>query len=91
MLAVGNKLYDGCIFYIPQLCFKGSLMGDIVTTNGIGLAADPFGDDFADSIISYYHSLDREVFNNDCDKYFEKVLSEFNSGLNVINSFLERK
>ena len=28
MLAMGNKYYDGLIFYIPQLCMKGSFMGE---------------------------------------------------------------
>lgn len=91
MLAMGNKYYDGLIFYLPQLCMKGSFMGEKCTENGIGLECDPFEDDFADKIYSYYKALNTANFYNSCDKELEKVLCEYGNGKNVIKASIKRE
>ena len=89
MLAASNKLYDGPIFYLPQLCFEGSFMGDIVSKENIGLACNPFEESFAETIIDYYNNIDRESLKSNCDNYINKILTEYHSGLEFLNSFFE--
>lgn len=89
MLAMGNKYYDGIIFYIPQLCMRGSFMGKKCTENGIGLECDPFEDDFADKLYDYYNAIDTSAFHNSCDKEFEKVLCEYKNGKNILKTAMK--
>ena len=74
--AMGNKYYDGLVYYLPQLCMKDSFMGVQVTENRIGLACDPYSDGFSDSIFQYYRSLDFEVFKKNCDSTLDKVVRQ---------------
>lgn len=75
-LAMGNKYYDGIGFYIPQLCAKNSFMGTMSTKHGVGLECDPYRENFADDVYSYYKSLDRKCFVVACDQEFERVRDE---------------
>ena len=77
MLAMGNKYYDGPIFYIPQLCMKGSFMEKCASEAGIGLSCDPFCDGFTDSIVNYYSDLDREEFKKNCDAELERIVKQY--------------
>ena len=78
MLAMGNKYYDGPIFYIPQLCMKGSFMERCASDAGIGLSCDPFCDGFTDSIVNYYSDLDREEFKKNCDAELDRIVKQYN-------------
>ena len=84
MLAMSNKYYDGVIFRLPQLCMTGSVMAERASAAGVGLAADPYSDGFADEIYNYYTSLDVAKLEADCDKETERVLLEYGNGCNAI-------
>lgn len=88
MLAMGNKYYDGIIFYIPQLCMKGSFMGEKCTENGIGLECDPYDSDFADAVFSFYKSLDKNDFCEKCDTELKKILCEYENGYKVVHKIV---
>lgn len=85
MLAMGNKYYDGAIFRIPQICMKGSYMAEKSTENGIGLACDPYEDDFSEEIFQYYISINPQEFRDKCDAETERVYSEFCNGSAMIS------
>ena len=84
MLAMGNKYYDGIIFYIPQLCMKGSFMGECARKAGVGYACNPYDDDFADVVYEYYKLTDREEFNKNCDEELAKVQEEMSFAIKKI-------
>lgn len=88
MIAMGNKYYDGIIFYIPQLCMKGSFMGKKCTVNGIGLECDPYDSDFADAVFSFYESLDKNAFCEKCDTELKKILCEYENGYKVVHKIV---
>lgn len=76
MRAMGNKYYDGAIFYIPQLCMKGSFMGECAENAGIGYACNPHDDNFADKIYEYYAAINCQEFKENCDEELNRVLNE---------------
>lgn len=85
MLAMGNKYYDGLIFYIPQLCMKGSFMGEKCAEKGIGFECDPFEKDFAKRIVNYYEHIDFTHFKHQCDKEINGLVDEYNNGKGLCN------
>lgn len=89
--AMGNKYYDGLVFYLPQICNKGSFMGSEVKRYGIGVELDPNETNFADSVYEYYQSLDWNRFNNKCDEELSKIVWEYSEGTGVIKNLLSRK
>lgn len=84
--AVGNKFYDGIMFYIPMICNKGSFMGELCEKYGVGIAADPFETDFADKIFEYYKNLDREQFKKNCDTARLHILKEYNETAEILKN-----
>lgn len=72
-LAVSNKYYDSLVYRIPQLVMKGSYMGVLAENNGVGKALNPRSFDFAESIFTYYQSLNKESFEDNCRKALEKI------------------
>lgn len=78
-IAMSNKYYDGLVFGIPQLCLKGSLMGDKVTASGVGLALDLSDENLPGKIKEYYRSIDAGKFNSDKNKALSDVLNEYNA------------
>ena len=84
MLAMGNKYYDAAIFYIPIMSMTGSFMAETAAKANIGFDADPYDDDFTDKLFSAYCGIDREAFNQNCDKELERVLLEYKSGSELI-------
>lgn len=84
MLAMGNKYYDGAIFRIPQLCMKQSFMGDCITRAGIGLACDPYEENFTETLYAYYTGLNVEEFRIACDHETERVISEYENGCRIV-------
>lgn len=83
--AMSNKFYDGLIFYIPQLCNKGSYMGERVNENDIGLDCDPYNKSFTEDIYNYYIALDWKYFEGNCDKTLNNILEQYDSGVDVLS------
>ena len=88
-IAMGNKYYDGVMFKIPQLCMKGSLMGDLCEKYGVGLTCDPEDFDFADKLYEYYNSFDRKELTVCCNTELERILAEVENGNRSIKSVLD--
>ena len=88
-IAMGNKYYDGIIFYLPQLCTAGSFMADRAVNSGVGVALDPYSDNFADSLYEYYQSIEFEEFFNCCDKELSVILNQVSDGEKKIKEVLD--
>ncbi len=89
-LAMGNKYYDGPIYYIPQLVMKDSFMVKATeNAGGIGLCCDPRSDTFAEDVYQYYMSLEKDSFTEKCDKELKRVLGEMEFDNKKIREVLE--
>lgn len=82
--AMANKYYDGIVFRIPQLCTEGSYMGNRVSKENVGIALDPYDEEFASRIEEYYKKLDWKKFDTACDMAVERVVTEYEDGKKVI-------
>jgi hypothetical protein len=82
---MGNKFYDGIIFYIPQLCYKGSYMGMQAGESEVGLECDPQDEKFANQIYVFYNQIEWKVFEERCDIKLETILKEYQFGTKIIN------
>lgn len=89
--AMGNKYYDGLTFYIPQLCSKGSFMGEQVEKNQIGKALNADSPKFADEIYDFYKSINWTTFETQCDKTLNSIILQYNNGVNKIDEIIIRK
>ena len=89
--AMGNKYYDGVTFSLPQLCHKGSFMGEQVSKNGIGIMLDPDSLRFADEIWEYYKSINWTTLNASCDNTLNNIMLQYNDGVNTIEKIIEGK
>ncbi len=78
-MAMGNKFFDGAIFRIPQICTKGSYMGEKVEEYGIGRAFDIDSDEFADMVYRYYTDIEETQFTDNCQRLMKRVLIDFES------------
>lgn len=74
--AMGNKYYDGIIFGIPQICTKGSFMGESVCRAGVGLTIDLDAPNIADTIWMYYNSMEWDKFDISCAAARESIMRE---------------
>ncbi len=74
--AMGNKYYDALQFQLPQICTKGSIMGDEIEAKGLGLAVDYESDSLADAIASYCSGIDPVSFSASCAKELALVLAD---------------
>lgn len=84
MIAMGNKYYDGIIFYIPLLCSQDSFMGKRATNAGVGFECNPYDTDFTEKIYQYYSNLNKEQFWEKCDIELKTVLNEYDKGAEII-------
>lgn len=82
--AMGNKYYDGLMFYIPQICARGSFMGEMVERAGVGLVCSPDDEDFADKLYEYYKNLDFGAFKANCDKELSRIVEEQARTANIL-------
>lgn len=87
-IAMGNKYYDGFLFYLPQLCTEGSFMAEKAEKAGIGFPCDPEADTFADDIAAYYRSLDKDAFRENCDREYGKIFNEVQAAETIIDEIL---
>lgn len=88
-IAMGNKYYDGAIFYLPQLCTDGSFMADAARHAGIGEGFDPYAPDFAERVYDFYTGINRERFMSACDVELSRILGEVEAGEKRIKEVLE--
>ena len=86
MLAMSNKYYDGVIFRIPQICMTGSHMAKKVSNAKIGLACNPYNDDFTEQIYQYYKSINTQVFYKNCDIELQRINNEYCSVSEMIKN-----
>lgn len=86
--AMANKYYDGIVFRIPQLCMADSYMGNRVTNEKVGLAVNPYSNDFAEEIINYYSHIQWDEFESACDYATEHVVAEYKSGKKIIKAMV---
>lgn len=89
--AMGNKFYDGLSFYLPQMCNKGSFMGQETESNGVGIMLDPLDPDFADTLYRYYKTVNWETFFTKCDDKLSIIINEYNVGSDHLNKILTGK
>ena len=89
-LAMGNKYYDGPIYYIPQLVMKKSFMAQTAeAAGGIGLYCDPYSESFADDVYHYYTTLNKHDFAEKCDRELERILAECRRNNIFISNFVD--
>jgi hypothetical protein len=79
-MAMGNKYYDGVIFYIPQLCNVNSQMGKMVTESDLGYVCEIDDESFSEKIFRYYNSINWDQFEKNCDKELDRIIKEYNQG-----------
>ncbi|MEA5026325.1 MAG: hypothetical protein VB012_01560 [Erysipelotrichaceae bacterium] len=91
MLAMGNKYYDGIIFGVPQIGMKGSFMAELLKKNQIGIAINPYDDDCFNNIFDYYMTLDLSAFKRNCSVELNRVLNQYNTGIEFVKNTVERK
>lgn len=85
-LAMSNKYYDGVVFQIPQICMVGSYMGEYVNANCIGVAIDPYGDDFISELYSYSQNVDENCLSKSCDNVLAEIKKEQNEVISTIKT-----
>lgn len=88
--AMGNKYYDGIIFRIPQLCTEGSFMGSTVNKNKIGMTFNPYEEEFANNVYSFYKSINNEEFIKNCDLTLADIVEEYEKGIRIIENSINR-
>ncbi|PWM47703.1 MAG: hypothetical protein DBX47_00025 [Clostridiales bacterium] len=88
--AMGNKYYDGIVFYLPQICNKGIYMGERAQKCGTGICIDLKNKNLADTVFSYYKNLDWEKFEAACDAEVENILKEYEKGEKIITDTLNK-
>ena len=87
--AMGNKYYDGIQFKIPQLCTAGSIMGEMVSEKGLGLAIDYSKPGFAEAIFDYLQDIDYALFDEACAKELRSVEKDNERANEAILRFFE--
>lgn len=85
--AMGNKYYDALQFRLPQICTKGSIMGDEVEVKGLGLAVDYESGSLADAIANYFSRIDLVEFSASCADELASVLADNERADEAILSF----
>lgn len=75
MYATSNKYCDGVIFGIPQICTKGSYMGEKVEEYGVGYAVDVDSENLADDIYRYYNDIEENKFRASCDSIVSNIVN----------------
>lgn len=87
--ALGNKLYDGIQFRIPQLCSTGSAMGELVTEKRLGLAIDYSAPGFKEVILEYLNGINYPSFDSACEQELAAVLEDNKKASVAITGFFK--
>ena len=74
---------------LPQLCMKGSYMGQLAEKKGVGLQIE-LNEYFADAVWSYYQTLDWNHFEKCTDAGIERMCKECDDVQRIIGSFSSR-
>lgn len=85
--AMGNKYYDGIIFGIPQICAKGSHMGDTIEREDVGFTIDLNDTTVANRVWNYYQALNWNEFDENCDLALNEKIAEQKDTVNIIRKF----
>ena len=86
--AVSNRFYDGMIYHIPQVVENDGFKPEWANSSGIGTSIELDGN-FADNLYAYYLNIDAEEFDKACDECLQTVISEDDSYVDHIDSFLK--
>lgn len=86
--SMGNKFYDGIIFYIPQICINGGYMGKQVEKNEIGVLID-YSTAIAEKLYNYYKNIDWEDFERKCDSCLASILEEQKASVLMLRKALQ--
>jgi hypothetical protein len=86
--AMGNKFYEGIIFYIPQICAEGGFMGTEVVKYGVGITINPSAS-FADKLFEYYQNINWTDFEMKCDNCLEILLREQENSIDALSYALQ--
>lgn len=89
--AMGNKYYDGVIFYVPQLCTEGSFMGEQMKKYKVGTALNPDSQNFTNEIYEYYKNLDWSKFENCCDATLNDIVNQYIDGTSIFEKIIKKK
>lgn len=84
--AMGNKYYDGVVMRLPQICMRGSYMGQLAEKKGVGLQVE-LNEYFADTVWNYYQTLDWNHFEKCTDAETERIRKEYNDVQRIICGF----
>lgn len=87
--AMGNKFYDGIKFKLPQICNKGSLMGNLVESYNIGITIDLNLPNVKQYLIDYYNNFDKLLFNLNIEKIEKAIISENQSSMEKLSEALK--
>lgn len=74
---MANRYYDGAIFRLPQICMEGSFMAQCAERAGIGIGLNPNSEDFVEKLVDFYTGLDRDAFDESCDKEVLRFSEEY--------------
>ena len=84
MLAMANKYYDAVIFYVPLVSICGSFMAETAKKAGIGFEIDLNEENCLDKLFDEYDNFEKKQFYENCDRELERVLLEYNYGVQLI-------
>lgn len=90
-LSMGNKFYDGIIFYLPQLCMEDTFMASNIEIQEVGISVNPYNTNFLNKVYDYYNLIDFDKFNSRCDTAVNKIINEYNEGSIVIKKILNER
>lgn len=86
LFAMSNKYYDGIIFKTPQVCMRGSYMGELVKGKDTGISLNPHNKNFTTELYNYYQSIDNKEFCRNCSSVFTEIEKEQNEIASIIKA-----
>lgn len=86
--AMGNKYYDGIFFEIPQICTKGSYMGERISAEDVGLNISLDDSTIADAVWEYYNNIDWSHFSNACKNAVNAVIVQQEDAKQALLKFI---
>lgn len=87
--ALSNKLYYAATFHIPIIVCPETYMEEITSKYGIGFSINLESKNEPDRLYEWYKSLNREDFNNGCDRLINRVIKDNEYYYKIIKDFLD--